>query len=375
MLAQARSKTRLSDADKQRAILMVVPAARGVTRMMPVIADGEVIAWAGWSARRGGVLVFEHKPWMRHWLDRWGCFLSFASVDDMINQITSNLQFKQCFFFKDPNLSGTVTANHWSHLYNLTGWPAAGVWNGTALTARQHNDQEVGAIMHGGNVSPKVKCVISGTGREGATASTDVHVYCLYDQVLSYDQCVNSNTLQSFTNTLAPQRYISGAGAPGLQIMASASTAIANTTSFSSIKYTNVGATPPAGIAVPGATLTTFPNSSVPGPGVPAISEIAIANTNTRTVLTTPMRNGDSGVCQLDSYTMSASNTDAINWMLSFPLGWFPNYLGTDTMYPYDLKNIAAVPVVQDGACLCFAAYFADAQATLIECRINVAWE
>lgn len=371
MLLAARSKTRLAASDVEVAIKKVVLASYGVTRLMPVIVGAEIVAWAGWSYLHDGCYVWEHKPWMKKWADKNGCFLGYANVDDLINQSSTNGQMKQCFFFKNPSLTGTFGSVSWAHFYNLVGWPAGGLMNGTAYTARRHDDTEVGAIMHGGNVSPASKYLISGTSRTDGNTNSG-YVYVLYDMVLSYDQCVNAGAT-TLTNTLAPLRYVGGSD-PGLQIMSSNSTALANSTAFTSIKYTSITGSIPQGISTVGPTLTTPNGPTLPDGGTPAESAFTYVNSNTRNILTAALRNGDSGIKQLDSYTTGTSNTDAVNFILGFPLGWYPGHTGNEYTYPWDFKSIASLPQVKDGACLTFAAYHGISGSLSTQQTFNVAW-
>lgn len=370
------SKTRASDAIKQRVILACARAARGVGRLMPVIYEGRIIAWLGWSLRENCALWTMHHAWMRALIDKNGLLCSFNSVDDLINNVTNNGQMRQLFWFKWHGSASTVSS--WSHLYTLGGFPNAGVFNGAAATARQHTDGDVGALMHGGNVSPKTKHVISSFTRAEMTSVTitETFVSVLYDMVLSYDQSVfttPSGTL-TFTNTLPAQRYI-GAGDFGLQIMGCQHTLTSGGLRYDAFKYTSIGGV--AGQTCP-TTLFQPPGTTAPSAGAAPVTAFGQldASSGLETLLNAPLVNGDTGVKQLDSVNYTEGNTsDTLDFILGYQLAWMPIYGGFDYTYAHDyVKQIPSLPRVRDGACLTFAMHFVGGSANKWHGGVNVAW-
>jgi hypothetical protein len=369
--AHTESKTRSSDHDKLRVAQFVARNAFGVSRLMPILHRGRVFAWCGWSWLEHCSYVFHHKPWMQTQIDRNGLLCGFNSVDGMIRQITVNGQMRQAFWFKGIS-TGTLLQD-WTHHFGVNEYPAAGDFAGTAATARQRNDQTLGALMHGGNVSPMTKHVISAWVRTDDVAAS-ARLMVLYDMVLTYDQTVTSATPTTFTNTLPAQRYIS-AGDPGLQIMGMYNTVSGGGTSYTSFKYTSIGGT--AGQTIPGTTMTTVNNATAPGNGNPGLSCFSYITTGPgASLLMVPLQNGDSGVKQLDSITMSATPAESNNYILGFPLAWIPIYNGLEDTYSHDyVKQISALPRVRDGACLTFALLNPiAATGPTSSAGVNVAW-
>lgn len=367
------SKTRSDDRTHERMMQAVAKACYGVTRLMPVIYLHQIIGWCGWSMRLNCAIALRHKPWMRTWIDRNGLLCGFVDVDDLISKVTQSGNFRQLHWFKQ-NTGTSLTGLSWSHLYQLIGYPTPGSWSGTAYTARRHDDTELGALMHGGNVSPATKHLISGHVRvTDQTTMNEVQVMCLYDMVISYDNSTLLVTNQTFTNTLTAQRYISG-GDPGLQIMGCGATAQVSNATYTSVKYTSIGGT--SGQTVPSIGLQQCPDSSTPSGTTPPSTCFAILNgSNVRGMLSIPLVVGDGGVKQIDSVQMSATVTDANNYILGFQLAWLP-FQGTDVMHAYDfVKQIPSVPRIRDGACLTVAMMFPpNASSVRWQAGFNVAW-
>ena len=358
-----------SDHDLERVARNVAKNAYAVGRLMPIVYECRIIGWCGWSFRENCAIVLHHKPWMRTWIDRNGLLLGFPSVDDIINQITNKGSLRQVLWFK-ANTGTTAASGTWNHFYNVGGWPCAGVWNGTTFTARRHDDTEQGAMVHGGNVSPKTKHLLSAGFRSAGLNGTDNPVSVLYDMVISYDACVVTATPTNFTNTNTALRYIS-AGDPGLQIMSCANSTLAGSTAFTTFKYTNVAGT--AGQTIP-VTMTDSTVSNAPSNQDPAQSAFSLVNTNTRSILNAPLVNGDSGVKQLDSLTMAGTVVDTINYILGFQLAWFHASGGTDTRHSFDFVTGAnALPVIRDGACLTIAMLISGTGHGW-EANLNVGW-
>ena len=312
----------------------------GTDRLLPIIWRGDLIGWCGWSHLEQAAVVLRPADWLA----------GFPSIDSIIYNVTVNQQMRQLFWFKS-SLGGSPSGLTWLHLFQLGGWPTAGVWNGTAYTARPHDDTEIGAIYHGGNVSPATKHILSGHVRtQDINTQTVTDVFVLYDLVLSYDQCTVTSVSTNFINGSPPARYI-GAGDPGLQIMSCGNPVATGGATFTTLKYTNIGGS--AGQTVP---VTLVTNVDVtPTTTLPPATAFNYTNSNQRGVLCAPLVSGDSGVKQLDSIAMSTIQTDKINYILGYLLAWMPAR-GTDAMHPFDfVRVLPSLPRIRDGACLTFA--------------------
>lgn len=315
-----------------------------------MLLDGELIAWMGWSQVKNAVYAFKHKRWYDAYIDDIGLLFGFPTVDALIVDATSSGKYKRYDWYKWAFTSSPLTLN-WVHWWTVDGFPAGGLWNGTAYTAKQHSDADTGAINHGGNVSTDTKHLVSGTLRGGSNVVTDYAMFCLYDMVISYDQCTLSNSATPFTNTLTAQRYV-GSGLPGLQIMGGINTTTTGTTGFGAFTYTAANGT--TGVGVPGiAANFIIPIDTAPSAGLPGATCFQYASG--RGVLTLPLRVGDSGVNKLESVTFNATTTDQINFILSFPIAYFVRTAGTEWTYMHDFVKQTMLPRIYDGACLTFA--------------------
>lgn len=356
------SRTRLGDHMRQRYTKVVMDAAKYSNRLMPVVVENRIISWVGGSMN-GGVYAIDHKPWMRSWIDRDGMLMGFPTVDSVI-ATTQNEKQRQLFWHKE--FTSTLTATTWSHLWGIAGFPDAGVYGGSARAAVQHTDQDRGALMHGGNVSTDTKHILSAGVFDGGLATiNDSAVYVPYDYVIGYDSCDVNSASQNFDNTLTAQRYISGSDGPayGLQIMgAITSTTTAQNYTAANPKYTSITGSPPEGVSMVGPTLALTAGST-PTSGIPFLSSFSTLNNSNWTILNLPLRNGDQGVKQLDSYQFTSTAAgQTVSFILGFPLGWFPAQFGS-MLFPYDcVKQLpASCARIRDGACLTIAMWSASA--------------
>lgn len=364
-------RPKITDAQKQRVIREVCRAARGVERLMPVIYCGEVIAWMGWSRQFQQPVVIEHKPWMRTWVDRNGLLCGFTNVDGIINAWTQSAQGKQCIWSKTTYLA--TGTEGWQHLFNIAGFPGVGAWGGASGVGHRHDDTEVGALMHGGNVSPKTKHIVSAHVRSLNGTVDTVNTFVWYDQVFSYDNSVVSSMTLTMNNGTAPARYVAG-GDPGLQIMSAQMGPAVGATAFSSIKYTNQAGT--GGQTVPAPTMANGFNSGTPSSGIAAQSAFTITNTDSRSILNCALVTADTGVRQIDSVTMSGtpSPTELVTYILGFQLCWMANHVGTEDTHPFDfVKQMPSLVQVRDGACLTLAEWSQNA-VQIWNGSLNVAW-
>jgi len=109
MLAiHTHSKTKFTDHSKQRMIAAVAKSARGVTRLLPIIAFGKIVAWMcsdHWPSR--GVYVIDHKPWMDRLIDKDGFLCGFVTVDDLILNMTTNGKMLGVYYIKGFEANST----------------------------------------------------------------------------------------------------------------------------------------------------------------------------------------------------------------------------------------------------------------------------
>jgi hypothetical protein len=361
------SKIRLSDHARERALLAVARAAHGTRRLLPVILDGRIIAWAG-SSSDGRVGILEHKPWMRKWIDKLGNLMGWPTIDAMILDITVNGKTLPPFLWFKRSSSSVVA--RWWHHWAMQGSPQApGLYDGTANTFKGRDDTTPGAMYHGGNVSPGTKHILSGGFHNiAAQAASDCGVLMPYDFVGSYDSHATSASPQTMTNSSTAARYITG-GDFGMDIMP-VCTGNNGVTGLSALAYTSDTGTAPEGAA---ANVTNIQSCFIsPGPTVADQWPGACEYPSSMPVLSIPLRAGDNGVKQIDSVTWGGAAA-TMSLVLGRPLAWMPVQF-SGAYYPYDfVKQVPSVPRIVDGCCLTFAV-FLNTAASGQEGHLQIAW-
>lgn len=343
-----------TDAERQRVILDVAQAAVGTNRFLPVVYRGEVLAWLGGLSGTNVVGWIENRPWLKKHIDKNGLLFGWTTLDDLIKEVTVNGKLRTITYFKSINNS--IAGQSWSHLLATKGSPpAVNIKAGTARTAVQHSNADLGAIQHGGNVSPDTKHLLGGAFRADGTVATIIMV--VYDLVLSYQNCTwNSASQQNMTNTLTGQRYCAS-GEPGLSLMA-ATTLTCGITSLSAASYTdNDGNT---GQAIPDpSSITTTNVAADPTADVywPSSFSQDYGGGSLRHVLTVPLKAGDSGVRAVESYTPASAVTGESAWLLGYLLAWV-TVPRADRWAGFDLvRTQPLLPRIVDGAHLQTAIY------------------
>jgi hypothetical protein len=371
------SRSRLGAHQRQRYIAQVMEAAPFCGRFMPVVVRDKILGWVG-GTPDGRVHALEHRDWMDNWIDKEGMLLGFPTVDSVI-AVTQNTKMENLFWQKEF-LASTFNAQAWHHMWGVAGFPTNGVWSGTARTAVQYTDASQGALMHAGNVSTDTKHILSVGVRTGLLSATDACVHVPYDLVIAYNACDFNSGSQNFDNTLTAQRYISGSDGPayGLQIMGVQTSSVAGAINITAAnpKYTSITGTPPQGLSMVGPTFTIPALVTTPGTGQPWPSVITYTNSTAMSVLTMPLRTGDQGVKQLDSYQLASTvAVQTFSMILGFPLGWFPSQQG-DFLFAYDcVKQLpSACARIRDGACLTSAIFSALSTDDVAMGHMTVGW-
>lgn len=97
----------------------------------------------------------------------------FASMDDLITEMTTNGKFRRTDWNKLTHAVGTQAAGIWYALFHSTGNPAAGVLGATGTNLAWHpcTDRSTGAILHGGDVSTDTKHILNASAFSAAATS------------------------------------------------------------------------------------------------------------------------------------------------------------------------------------------------------------
>jgi hypothetical protein len=171
----------------------------------------------------------------------------FGSMDDFINEVSTNGKFKRIDWNKNFLPTTPAVAGEWFCMARGAGNPAAdALYNtGTNLTFQQAIDTTTttGGILHGGNVSPDYKHIVNASSWS-ASSTTMPSILMLVDLIGFYRVTTTTTTTsQAMTNTLSAFSTFT----------ADASTDICTHTNINLFPYTRVQVstttTLPAGLA------------------------------------------------------------------------------------------------------------------------------
>jgi hypothetical protein len=124
--------------------------------------------------------------------------MGFSSMDDLVNEMTTNSKFRRVDFNKLTHAVTTQVAGEWYSLFHSTGNPAAGVLNGgTSKVFQTLDETSTGAIPHGGTVSPDTKHILNASAFS-AGATTMPAVLMLVD-LLGYIPLLNTGSPNPIT--------------------------------------------------------------------------------------------------------------------------------------------------------------------------------
>lgn len=275
--------------------------------------------------------------------------MTFSSLDDLYSEITSG-KFQRADINKITG--GTAyTAGLWYDMSNLNGTPVSNAFAGTALNWVSCNESagngtQIFGISHGGNVSPDTKHVLNVSAL--SAVATAVPGQLMLVDLQGYWPGISNNTTSSQTLVGTPTlRYTNGAGCRLFAVQ----TAVAGATAQNiALSYTDQAGN--TGNTLPVTTAMTA--SAIVG----HISHSGVAANNYGPFL--PLANGDTGVQNVASVTMSAANTGTFALCLARPLLTIP-ITTAGVAAERDLVNqLPSLPRVMDGACLVWL-YFAGA--------------
>jgi hypothetical protein len=276
--------------------------------------------------------------------------MGFSSIDDLVNEVTTNGKFVRTDFNKITGGSA-YAAGRWYDMSNLAGYPVANAWAGTSLAWTTCNETtgngtQIFGLPHGGNVSTDTKHVLN----VGALTAigTGVPSQLMLIDLQGYWPGISNNTTSAQTLTGTPSlRYANGAGCRLFWVQTAATGATAQNIAVS---YTDQGGT--GGNTLP--VTVSMTASAIVG----HISHSGTAANNYGPFL--PLASGDSGVQNVASVTFSAANTGTGALCIGRPLLTLP-LTTAGVAGERDLVNqLPSMPRIIDGACLVWL-YFAGA--------------
>ena len=275
----------------------------------------------------------------------------FTSLDDFINQATTNGKFWRTDWNKLTFGTTALTAGMWYLLSQTGGNPAASsiLGTGTNLAFQALTDATATAagIRHGGDVGG-FKQIINASAFS-ASATTMPAIFMLVDLLGFYPiTTVTTTGAQTLNNTVTLPRYTDGAG---VQAIVVPSTVMGAATPTITLGYTNSVGT--ASRATPSTPALPLGNTAA------AVSSVVYSGTGSgKYGPFMPQANGDAGIRSVQSISLSASYVSGVlNLLLVKPLLTMPmTTIGVAA--ERDLLNqVPSLPKVYDGACLAWMMY------------------
>lgn len=296
----------------------------------------------------------------------------FSSMDDLINESTTNGKFLRIDWNKNFLPTTAAVGGEWHCLANGAGNPAAAsIYNtGTNLAFQACYDTTTtaGGIQHGGNVSTDTKHILNASAFT-ASATVAPGVLMLVDLLGFYRvTSVTTTTAQVLDNTVTIPRYTDGAGVQAFIFNNSTTAMGAATPNLSFNKYTNSA----------GTTLRATPTVLPVGKTAAANGLILYSGTGAgKYGPFVPLQGGDAGVRSIQELTISTSYVSGtFSIALCKPLLTLPiTTLGVAA--ERDLVNqMPSMPRIVDGACLTWLWYSGAATPTNSSFfgHIDVAW-
>lgn len=275
----------------------------------------------------------------------------FTSLDDFINQATTNGKFWRTDWNKLTFGTTAHTAGMWYLLSQTGGNPAASsiLGTGTNLAFQALTDATATAagIQHGGDVGG-FKQIINASAFS-ASATTMPAIFMLVDLLGFYPiTTVTTTGAQTLNNTVTLPRYTDGAG---VQAIVVPSTVMGAATPTITLGYTNSVGT--ASRATPSTPALPLGNTAA------AVSSVVYSGTGSgKYGPFMPQANGDAGIRSVQSISLSASYVSGVlNLLLVKPLLTMPmTTIGVAA--ERDLLNqVPSLPKVYNGACLAWMMY------------------
>jgi hypothetical protein len=270
--------------------------------------------------------------------------MGFASLDDLVNEITTNGKYLRQDWNKITG-AAAYTAGRWYDLSGLGGTPVANSFPGSALAWVSCNESagngtDIFGLPNGGNVSTDTKHILNTAAITGV--ATGVPSVLMLVDMQGYWPGINMNVATSQTLTGTPTlRYTNGVGLRAYLVARATTGAVAHNLSMS---YTNQAGT--SGRTLPVTVACTA--SAI----VPHIVHSGTAANNYGPFL--PLASGDTGIQTVASVQLSAGSGSASTaaLVLARPLLTLP-LTTVSVMAERDLLNqLPSLPQVKDGACL-----------------------
>ena len=263
----------------------------------------------------------------------------FSSLDDFINEVTTNGKRQILPFYRTINTGATSAAGAWHECFASVGTGGTGAFSGAAGTGTALTSSTTGALpISPATVSTDLRYLIEMSVQTAATTAVPGWVM-LTDMLYYYPSCVITGTPTTLNNAAGkPTRHNSGIGA---ELSAIVQTVNGAATPVLTCTYTNT--VPTAGrTGTLASTLASSPVGRMYG------------GTATGGTLTTPLMAraaGDLGVNELNSYAItSGGTTGTVTFLIHRPIATIPLIAANAP----SIKNYVGsiMPQIDDNACL-----------------------
>lgn len=268
--------------------------------------------------------------------------MGFSSIDDLINEMTTN--GKTSFVDFNKTTSGTFTAGRWYDLSLFAGSPVANTYSGTALNAQVPTEASGWGLYHGGDVSSDTKHLLKAVA-QGNTATAAPGTLLLVDVCLYYPGISSTSAaLQTLTNGSSLTRYTNGVGLRHFLVTTTASGANTPTVAMSYTRQDTGGTDTGRSL---GAT-TSLTASAILG----HMGHTGTAANNRGPFL--PFQSTDTGIRSVQTVTVTTphASTGAMALVICKPIDIIPlGAANVSTVIDY-LTQSPSLPRIVDGACL-----------------------
>lgn len=296
--------------------------------------------------------------------------MGFASLDDLISKISVDGQTDFQITNKTTGVAGV--AGTWTDPTVFNGFPVADTYAGTSLTYVPTDESSTGAIPHGGNVSTATKHFLNAGASIFAAAGAPWFVMCMdqvgYVPITSTDVTGTGSRTITMTALDGSARYPNGAG-----LRAYFSTEVAPTAggpNLTAMTYTNQAGTTGKTVPVTVGFAATPVAGQVPHSG----------NAATRYAPFLPLAEGDSGIRDLEAFTLSGGTAytgsgqlvlHLVNPLFILPVVASGMYSERDF-----LNQLPSLPRIRDGAYLKYMYFQTGATTTNspIVFNMNYGW-
>lgn len=249
--------------------------------------------------------------------------MGFSSLDDLVSKITVDGQTDFQITNKTTGVAGV--AGTWTDPTVFNGYPVASTYAGTSLTYVATDESSEGAIPHGGNVSTATKHFLNAGASIFAAAGAPWYVLCMdqigYVPITGADVTGTTSRTVTMTALDGTARYPNGAG-----LRMYFSTEVAPTLggpNLTALTYTNQAGTTGKSVPVTVGFSATPVAGQVPHSG----------NAATRYAPFLPLAAGDSGIRDIEAFTLSGGTA----------------YTGTGQLVLHLVKPLFILPVVASG--------------------------